>query len=549
MIVGLPAPNYGTEGFYKSTNSGTSFTNPTTPGLGNQQWYDLCIAVSPTNKDEILLGGQTDFLKSTNGGNLWSQSGGSTHVDYHDVIYSDGNTCYMACDGGIYVSYNNASSWDNLSDGLAIAQMYGFGQSSTNASLLVQGWQDNGTNRYDGFSWAHIFGGDGMLCFIDRTNDMNMWASTQNGGLIRSTNGGTSFSSATGGINEAGGWVTPWIQDPVNASTLYAGFINVWRSTNGGVSWTKISTFSNNQFLNTVAVSPANNQVIWTAKSAALYMTSNGGTTWTTITNVPSGTITGIACSNTDANKAWITYSGFSNTNKVLQTTDMGATWTNISASIPNVPVNCITYLDNSNDGLYIGTDLGVFYKDASLTVWEPFFSGLPNVIVTQLEIFYPTNKIRASTYGRGVWESDLFVPGSYAPTAAFTVNKRIICPGSVLQFTDYSTGSPTSWNWTFNGGYPSSSTQQNPSVVYNIAGVYEVTLTATNANGTNTTTQTNYITISPSPYSAPSTVGGERCGPGVVNLSASGAGIGNLRWWDEPGGGTVVHVGSTYSP
>lgn len=62
MIVGLPAPNYGTEGFYKSTNSGTSsWTNPSTPGLGNQQWYDLCIAVNPTNKDEIFLEDKPTF--------------------------------------------------------------------------------------------------------------------------------------------------------------------------------------------------------------------------------------------------------------------------------------------------------------------------------------------------------------------------------------------------------------------------------------------------------------------------------------------------------
>lgn len=549
LIVGLPAPNYGTEGFYKSTNSGVTWTNPTTPALGNQQWYDLCIAVSPTNRDEIMLGGQTDFLKSTNGGNSWNQSGGNTHVDYHDIIYTNGNTAYMANDGGIYVTYNNGATWDDISSGMSIAQMYGFGQSTTNANLIIQGWQDNGTNRFNGFSWTHIYGGDGMLCFIDRTNDQNMWASTQNGGLIRSTNGGGNFSNATTGINEAGAWVTPWIQDPVNANTLYAGFINVWKSTNGAVTWTKISALPSNLNINEIEVSPANNQVIWAAKPAGLYMTSNGGTNWTTLTNVPSGTITGIACSDTDPNKAWITYSGYTNTNKVFQTTDMGATWTNISASIPNIPVNCITYLNNSNDGLYIGTDLGIFYKDATLNVWEPFFNGLPNVIVTQLEVYYPTNKIRASTYGRGIWESDLYVPGSYPPTSAFTVNKRIVCPGSLLQFTDYSTGSPTSWSWTFVGGNPSSSTSQNPAVVYNTAGTYEVILTSTNANGTSTTTQTNYITITPSNSNPPSTTGDERCGPGTVNLSASGSGLGNLRWWDAPGGGNLLTVGNTYSP
>jgi photosystem II stability/assembly factor-like uncharacterized protein len=514
MIVGLPAPNYGTEGFYKSTNSGTSFTKPSTPALGTQQWYDLALGASPTNADEVIIGGQLDFKRSTNGGSTWVQNGAGTHVDYHDVVYTSGTTYYMANDGGIYRTTNSGSSWTNLSNTLAISQMYGFGQSASNANLFLQGWQDNGTNRYNGTSWTHVLGGDGMLCFIDRTNDQNMWASTQNGGLNRSTNGGNTWTGATSGINEAGPWVTPWLQDPVNATTLYAGFINVWRSTNSGASWTKISAFSNTGSVNTLAVSPANNQVIWVSKPNGLYRTTNGGTSWTLMTGIPSGTITGIACSNTDANKVWITYSGFSNTNKVFTSSDQGATWTNISASVPNVPINCIVYVDNSNDAIYIGTDIGVFYKDNSINVWEPFNNGFPNVMVTQLIIFNPTGKLRASTYGRGLWESDPFVPGSSAPTASFTADQRIACPGAEIQFLDYSAGSPTSWDWSFPGGNPSTSTAQNPAVVYNVAGTYPVTLTATNANGNTTTTQTAYITVTASPHPNPSGTGAQRCGP-----------------------------------
>jgi len=549
LIIGIAAPNYGTEGFYRSTNSGSGFTNISTPALGNQQWYDLCIAVSPTNKNEIILGGQTDFLKSTNGGSSWGQTGGGTHVDYHDVIYTNGTTCYMTSDGGVYMSSNAGNSWTNLSWGLEVSQMYGFGQSTTTPYLMVQGWQDNGTNKFTGANWTHILGGDGMLCFVDRTNDLNIFAETQNGGLARSTNGGNTFANAVGNINETGGWVTPWIQDPVNAGIIYAGFSNVWKSSNNGTSWTKISTFSNTAELNTIAVSPANNSIIWAAKAAGLYVTSNGGGAWNTITNVPAGTITAIACSDTDPNKAWITYSGFSNINKVFQTNDLGASWINLSASLPNVPVNYITYVNGSNDATYIGTDLGIYYKDAGLNVWEPFYNGLPNVIVTQLHINYSIGKIRASTYGRGIWESDLYVPGSYPPSAAFVSNKTKVCPGSALQFTDYSSGSPTSWNWSFPGGSPSTSTLQNPVITYNTPGNYNVTLISINSNGVDTAVYSGFITITPSPYNGPSGTGAQRCGPGPVTLTASGSGLGNLRWWDAPGGGSIVAMGSSFSP
>lgn len=549
LIVGLPAPNYGTEGFYKSTTNGTSFTKPSTPALGSQQWYDLAIAVSPTNINEVILGGQTDFLRSTNGGTSWSQNGGNTHVDYHDIVFVNPSTYYICSDGGIFMTDNSGSSWTDLSNGLQIAQMYGLGQSSLTQNLVIQGWQDNGTNRYNSSGWQKILGGDGMLCFIDWNNDQNMWAEYYNGAFQRSTNGGNSFSSATSGITEAGAWVTPWVQDPITPSTLYSGFINVWKSTNGGASWTKTSTFSNTATMTQLAVSPANNQVIWAAKPGGLYKSSDGGATWTTITSSPAGNISYIACSNTDANKAWITYSGFTNTNKVFQTSDQGVTWTNLSASIPNIPINCIVYQNGSNDGLYIGTDVGVFFKDASMSVWQPFFQGLPNVVVSQLAIFYPTGKIRASTYGRGLWESDLYVPGVYAPTAAFGTDKKVSCQGAAIQFNDYSAGEPTSWQWSFPGGVPSTSTLQNPVVYYNTAGTYSATLIATNANGIDTITYNNFININSSLTGNPSTIGDTRCGAGPVSLSATGSGSGTLRWWDALGGGNLLATGSSFNP
>jgi PKD repeat protein len=128
-------------------------------------------------------------------------------------------------------------------------------------------------------------------------------------------------------------------------------------------------------------------------------------------------------------------------------------------------------------------------------------------------------------------------------------VNKRIGCPGIALQFTDYSTGSPSGWNWDFPGGNPATSTQQNPLVVYNVPGTYPVTLTVTNAIGNDATTYTDYITITASSQSNPTTTNAERCGPGTVNLTASGSGLGVLRWWDAPGGGNLVATGSSYSP
>lgn len=83
-------------------------------------------------------------------------------------------------------------------------------------------------------------------------------------------------------------------------------------------------------------------------------------------------------------------------------------------------------------------------------------------------------------------------------PAAAFVGNPTSGCGPLSVQFTNQSSSNATSWSWTFPGGTPSSSTEQNPTVVYNTPGSYTVTMTATNSAGSNTSTQTNYITVQP---------------------------------------------------
>jgi hypothetical protein len=157
-------------------------------------------------------------------------------------------------------------------------------------------------------------------------------------------------------------------------------------------------------------VSKANSNYIYAASFGHIYKTPDGGTTWSDITGtlpVSQCAISGITSSSSNADHVWVTFSGFSQGNKVFYSSDGGTTWTNISAGLPNIPANCIKYQNGSNDFVYAGTDLGVFFYDNSLSSWVPFNAGLPNAIVLDLEMYYPANKIRCATFGRGIWESD----------------------------------------------------------------------------------------------------------------------------------------------
>jgi hypothetical protein len=93
---------------------------------------------------------------------------------------------------------------------------------------------------------------------------------------------------------------------------------------------------------------------------------------------------------------------------KVYRSTNGGATWTNISDLLPNMPVNVIVSEKNASNPLYIGTDAGVYYRNDTLNHWVPYKSGLPNVIVDDLQIHYGTKTITAATYGRGIWQTRL---------------------------------------------------------------------------------------------------------------------------------------------
>ena len=440
--------DYGFKGLFLSTDGGTTFTSQsTTPNVlgwnaagndtGGQGWYDLSIAVDPSVKTTIYIGG-VNVWKSTTSGSTWSciahWSGSGApyiHADNHDLTFV-GSTLWVGNDGGVFSSANGGSTWSDKSSNLSNAQMYGMGQSSTNANTMLSGHQDNGTNlTTNGTTWSQNLGGDGMLCFIDRTNDNQMFGSIYNGAMYRSTNAGVSFSNiknVTGG-----GWVTPWLQDPVTAATIYAGGANVEKSTNNGTAWSTISAFSGVGTLVSMDVAATNAQYILAASATKLMKTINGGTAWTDITTgLPAGTsILNIRFDPTNASKIYVGLASYTG-NSAFCSTDGGATWVNISVGLPLLPANC--FVTQSNGDTYCGTDMGVYLRSAGTTTWTAFSTGMPGVPVNELKIFTPTGKLRAATYGRGIWESTLNSFNN-APSVSITspANNAIFNTGSSI--------------------------------------------------------------------------------------------------------------------
>lgn len=427
----LAGPSLGAgvfNGIYRSTNSGTSFsTMTTTPNIlgydtnggddSHQSWYDLALAVNPSNANNILTGG-INVWRSTDGGTTntavskWNQPEGSfeyVHADIHELTYNplDGKL-YVGSDGGVSVSSDNGQTFTNIWDGLQIMQFYRIAGVEANPNLIIGGTQDNGTNVYSGApNITHIYGADGMDCVIDYNNNNTMYFAYQFGGFRKSTNGGnTSFDIQPAG--STGTWVTPYGMDATNPNIIYGGYTDVYRSTNGGSSWTNLGSDGSGG----LAIGVDDPTRLYASSGIDLQMSSNTGGSWTTITGPwPTLLITSIAIDPADATRIWVTLGGYTAGQKVYESTNAGSTWTNVSGTLPNIPALSIAYENTGGspmDAIYVGMDVGVYYK-SDVTPWQLHETGLPNTPIYDLEINEANNLIRAGTFGRGLWEASLF--------------------------------------------------------------------------------------------------------------------------------------------
>ncbi|NNC83697.1 MAG: T9SS type A sorting domain-containing protein, partial [Flavobacteriales bacterium] len=506
------ADTQGFLGIYRSTDQGQTWTlRADSPNLmgwsgegtdtGGQAWYDIAVEVDPDNADRVFVGG-VNLWRSNTGGSSWSIrahwvypsfTGAYVHADIHDLKYI-GNRLYCLSDGGIFVSNSDGTAFTDLTEGLTITQFYRLGSSVTNSSLILAGAQDNGMLRTLNGSWGQIYGADGMECLVHPTNTSRYFISSQYGNIRRTNNGGDSFTNWVEGIPESGAWVTPFMLDPNDPNTLFAGYESLWKRTGNG-AWFQLSPPSGN--ITQFNIAPSNSDVIYIVRSTTVLKTTDGGDTWSGISVGGSSTTkTSIAFNPEDENEVYITVSGFNIGSKVYRTTDGGDNWENISYNLPNFPANSIVYEAGSNGGLYVAMDVGIYYINDDLVNWIPYEEGLPKVPVSELEIHYATNKLRAATYGRGLWESDLFTGLTEPPAADFIVSKEMACVGEELTFTDFSINHSPGWQWVFEGGSPATSTEQNPQVTYANAGTYDVSLMVDNGVGSDMEMKSEFITI-----------------------------------------------------
>ena len=412
----------------------------TTDVCSGQCNYDLTAVVAPDNANHLLVGGVALYLSADGGTSLASigngYAGDPLHVDQHALAMPDASTVYVANDGGFWVGAVNwgtpsGTTWQDRNTNLCAFQFYGFAQHPTDGSRFLGGTQDIGAmSVLPGGAWAMAFGGDGGFAEWDPSNPLYAYWMVQWGSLFQSSRMDVSPTTSYLCLMNFGGchcnscapdgispFLVPIALDANSPNTLYTGVRKVWKSpnlyTSASSDWTAISgtLTSNSGYIIDTVHSAKNNGVSGTlyagTQDGRAWVTRDGGATWADISSgLPAAAVTSFTTDPADGRRVLVTLSGFGGAH-VFRSLNAGASWLDISGSLPSHPFNTIVLSPTDSNHAYAGSDFGVFENALVWTTstWTSLFPNLPAVSVQQLQFSKANGRLRAATFGRGIWE------------------------------------------------------------------------------------------------------------------------------------------------
>ena len=403
------------DGVWKSDNIGQSFSLVGDPEISNYGAF----SVSDTDPN-IMLFGDIDTHISNDGGQSWSQvtfwatgnanyntTGQYVHADIRGAKSYNG-VFWVNTDGLLAKSIDNGITWE-IFEGQSIRENYRLGVSQSNHFRTITGSQDNGTSIKHQNTWIEFYGADGMEGIIHPLNDDWMIGSLQFGGKRRTKDGGYNQD----GVNPDdfdGDWVTPLMYDPNNQMSVFTMTNTIYRSDDFGSNWTELgnSFFGGN--IQNAEIAQNNSNILAISNYNRLKISDDGGLSFSEVSQfLPNQFITDIAFDPNDDQTIVVTYGTYaSNNQKVYITNDQGLSWQNITYNLGNMPIRSVVIDHTENSTIYVGAEIGIYKKGMADNNWELFNQNLPNTTVMELEVVYGSNSLRATTWGRGLWEHSL---------------------------------------------------------------------------------------------------------------------------------------------
>jgi len=518
LYVGLTVPGTGdtpASRVYRSTDGGDSWSEVTRPSayLGSQGWYDNAITTKPTNPDVVIAAG-VYYIRSDTGGSSWTElnpyqgASNAPHVDGHDLQWQ-GDTLWVACDGGIWKSTDDGRTWADRNQGLITRQYYALAVDPVNRQRVIAGSQDNGTDRRrdaDDDTWDPVEGGDGFECAINPLYPDLAYATVQFGVVGRSTRGGSPFTfqdiSPGYGADQTP-FITLLTMRPESPWVLYTAATRVFRSDDAGDSWTPLSTQVDNGAWNasvawSVAVTPADPQVLMVAKNADVYRSTDGGQSWLQAPKGEGGLsgrrVVNVEISPFDPDVALACMAGTTGA-RMFRTGNGGAAWQAADLGLPPFSVQVARWDPTDPSVVFAGTDVGVYRSTDGGLSWAEYGNGLPAASIHDIRVLPDGSMLRVATHGRGVWELAIPRPPNGSPTV--TIDQPAADPlvnlGETFEFRAAATdpdGDPVTLRWlatdTWQGDVAEGigTVSATFSIPFDLGGVYPVVVQATDGRG-----------------------------------------------------------------
>ncbi|MDQ3282868.1 MAG: glycosyl hydrolase [Acidobacteriota bacterium] len=442
-------------GVFRSRDGGETWTKTNdSRDLRQRAWYYTRIYADPKDEDSVYVV-NVRFHKSKDGGKSFSAIP-TPHGDNHDLWIDPNDPSRMieANDGGFNVSTDGGASWTEQDQ--PTAQFYRVSTDNAFPYRLLGAQQDNSAVRIRSRStdwaigirdWEETAGGESGY-IVAKPDDPDVVYGGSYGGFLTMINHRTGESRdvnpwpdnpmghGASGAAERFQWNFPLLFSPHNANTLYAGSQHLFKSTNGGASWTRISddltrndvskmgpsggpiTKDNTavEYYGTifaVAESALEPGVIWTGSDdGLLHLSRDGGTTWKNVTPAAMPQwlmINSIDPSPFDKGTAYVAgtlYKADDFRPYLYKTTDYGATWTKITNGIANDHFTRVVRSDKRRKGLlYAGTERGMYVSFDDGASWQMLQLNLPITPITDLAL--RDDDLIAATQGRGFWILD----------------------------------------------------------------------------------------------------------------------------------------------
>jgi hypothetical protein len=451
-------------------NSTKAPTNPngSQPNMNicdGQCWYNQMIVVDPTDstRNTVWIGGNLATAQTTNGGGSWTLKTWwlysqfpelpSAHADHHIAAFKTTGTptLILGNDGGFNVTTDKGLTFtSDKNNGLVTHLYYTVAGNPQFPNVVIGGLQDNGTRLRTDNGTIHnqVIGGDGMGAAFSQANTNTSLGSSQGSGMRTNLSNNPpdvfqNWSAATAGLSDFGfGFFTaiipaPLLTDPTGRVFFHFSNTRVWKTTNGGLTWTRIAaarasagvtispgfpptgtrTFRSSPY--NLGVAPNDlNRIAVGAAGGFLDISTNGGASWTDINliaKVPGyqGFVTNVTWQ--DNQNLWITSvaqaSGALRVIKasIANANDSWATATFAARQngLPDLPITRVLFdpRDATRNTILAATHVGIYATTDGGASWAPFGVGLPTVRVNDIYMPPDGSFVRLATYGRGIWE------------------------------------------------------------------------------------------------------------------------------------------------